>query len=221
MNYQIDNIDFDYNILKDKDICIFSSLLNEKEIINIIKNILNKENELNINIHFNFKSLSKDIRLNIFKFILNDTSISNFQILINIVNFMKNYNQFDDSFFNSELIFVNSLEEFLDFKFSLKNEIDKYVLELSKWYISLFKSVHKLEINYLDDAKEMPVSFNKIITNFDFYTLSSILSKSIDFRMSDCYLVKDAFLILSSLAEKQQQLASIMSMMPQIDVNAN
>lgn len=217
MNYNIDNINFDFTSLNDKDICVFQSLSSKDDIILCINKIFEQEEKKQINIHFNFKSLSRELRLEIFKFILTSTNIINFQILINIVNLLKNYNQFGDDFFSNDFVIINSLEEFLDFKIILKKYIDNYTLELSKWYISLFRSIHKIEVNYLDNVKPMPKSYQMIISNFDFYTLSGILGKSADFNISTCYLVEDAFLILSKLVEKQHITSSLFSIIAKHD----
>ena len=211
MKHCIQSKDFDISLLNDKDLCFFSTSLSLEDIYSIISNILAYEQSTQKNIHFFLKDLPKNIRRDLLECFLSNYSITNFQILINIVNLIKNYNQFAPDFFDSEFIFINSLEEFLDFKVELKKHLDDYMLELSKWYVSLFKSLHKIETNYLDDVKEMPKSFYTIILNFDFYTLSAILDKSLDFKLSDCYLVENAYTIISTLVNKQQNMSTLLS----------
>ena len=145
MKHCIQSKDFDISLLNDKDLCCFSTSLSLEDICSIISNILAYEQSTQKNIHFFLKDLPKNIRRDLLECFLSNHSITNFQILINIVNLIKNYNQFAPDFFDSEFIFINSLEEFLDFKVELKKYLDDYMLELSKWYVSLFKSLHKIE----------------------------------------------------------------------------
>lgn len=199
----IDNINFNNLNLNTEDInIIFSSDILLENFNIAIKNIFEYEKNNNVQYKFSFDNLSFDHRIALMEYAFNNFDLKNIQIIYNIINFIKSYNLFADDYFKSEYIIINSLEELLDFKLKLKDQINNYILELSKYYISLFKSVHKIEFNFLDNACDIPAAFLIIFQNFDFYTLSGILSKCSDFKISDCYLVKDAYAILTDLCNK-------------------
>lgn len=198
----IDNNNFKNIDLNTDDILVFDSNISVENFKLAVSNIFTFETENNIQHKFSFNDLSFEHRIILLEYVLNDYNIKNIQIIFNIINFIKSYNLFSDDYFSSDFIIVNSLEELLDFKLRLKDLLDNYTMELSKWYVSIFKSVHKLELNFLDNAQDIPASFLIIFQNFDFYTLSGILSKSLDFKLSECYLIKDAYAVLSDLCSK-------------------
>ena len=57
---------------------------------------------------FSFKDLSQDKKITMFKVLLEQATCYNKQLLVNLVNLLKAYNQFSDDFFkNSVIVFAN------------------------------------------------------------------------------------------------------------------
>ena len=58
-----------------------------------------------------------------FKVLLEQATCYNKQLLVNLVNLLKAYNQFSDDFFKNSVIVFASIEEFLDIKLALEEQI--------------------------------------------------------------------------------------------------
>lgn len=168
------------------------------------------ENNISHYFHFDIKSLTFEKKKQLFKLFLNNLQISNPIILLNIISFLRVYNDFAEDFFKLDTIYINDITEFLDLKLELKEEFEAFVTELTKWYYSIFKCVHKVEFNFLENMQKMPIVFERIITTNDFTTLSGIISKSKNFNFSDLYLVENAAIYLGVITQKMNISASFM-----------
>lgn len=183
----------------------FDKSIDSQKIIEIITNFLSYENDQNNTVvffKFHIKELSFNIKKQLFKTLLKNYEITNPIIVLNLIMFIRSYNDFADEFFALENIYVNDITEFLDIKLELKDEFDCFITELAKWYYSIFKCIHKVEFNFLENTQKMPKIFEKIITSSDFVTISGIISKSCQFSFSDLYLVENAMIYIMSLSQK-------------------
>lgn len=202
----------------DNDIKIsFNQITNSNDIKNIILNIINAEfkNYTNSNklkyYNLDIKNLDFQSKKDIFNLILKSYNIVNPYCILNIVSLIRAYNDFSDDFFKLDNIYFNDITEFLDIKLDLKDELDCFITEFSKWYFSLFKSLHKMEFNFLDDVKKIPVIFEKIIVSSDLITLSGIISKSKISEINELYLVENALFYITSLSQKMNIASTLFS----------
>lgn len=187
-------------VYTDQSEIIKISFSDELNIDNIQQFII--KNQTNKNIQFDIKKLSFDFRKILFQEWFTNYNIINPNILANLITLIRAYNDFSDDFFNSDVIFFNSITEFLDIKLELKEEIDKFINDFSTWYYSLFKCIHKVEINFLETFKPLPNTFSSIITALDFVTISGIISKATNVDFKNLYLVENALTYISVLSQK-------------------
>lgn len=157
------------------------------------------------------KNLPVNLRQEVVRFAFTNTKYYNSTLLSNVICLIRNYNTFDQSFFDNELVFANNLSEVLDFKVNLKAEIKVFITELSKWYMSVFRSAHKIETNFLDKEVEMPTTYAKLIESLDFFTLSGIFAKCGSFSTDDLYLVKNGYDMLLGLSNKNIAASAFMA----------
>lgn len=167
--------------------------------------------QTNKNFQFDVKNLSFDIRKNLFLSWFSNYDIVNPSILMNLITLLRAYNDFSDDFFALDTIYFNSITEFLDIKLELKTEIDKFVNDFSTWYYSLFKCIHKVEINFLETFKPLPNTFSGIITALDFVTISGIISKATNVDFKNLYLVENALTYISVLSQKNSLASMFMN----------
>lgn len=160
------------------------------------------KNQTNRNIQFDIKTLNFDFKKTLFSNWFSNYDIVNPSILMNLITLLRAYNDFSDDFFALDTIYFNSITEFLDIKLELKTEIDKFVNDFSTWYYSLFKCIHKVEINFLETFKPLPNTFSSIITSLDFVTISGIISKATNVDFKNLYLVENALTYISVLSQK-------------------
>lgn len=161
-----------------------------------ITTLCNKDTQ---NIKYDVSALSYNNRIELYKYILTNYSILNIQMLLNIVNLLKNYNNLTDDFFQQKTNLIQTIEELVDIKNTLKVELTQYVNDFSAWYLSLFRSIHIITPTAFDRVESMPDAFKSIIENFDLYTLSAISNKSTTFN---AHIVADAYSIVEQLVSK-------------------
>ena len=127
---------------------------------------------------FSFKDLSQDKKITMFKVLLEQATCYNKQLLVNLVNLLKAYNQFSDDFFKNSVIVFSNIEEFLDIKLALEEQIQKFLDSFASYYLSMFVSMHKDVKNYLEAYIQAPHIFVTLIQSLDLYTLSGICQKA-------------------------------------------
>ena len=174
------------------------------DIVNSLKTIYDVENELEPipNITINLKNVSKENLIAALKYSLEREDLVNSTMILNILNLIKVYNTLDDSFFANEYVYFKNLTELLDVKLALTNELTTFITNLSIWYISIIKSMHKVEYSYLDNTVKLPKVYARIILTSDFLTLSGIFSRAKPFSTGDLKLVENAYGYMVSLTNK-------------------
>ena len=134
---------------------VIKNNLSDSQISEIISSIIEYETQnLSINIKVRLDNFSTQQLIAIFNYIFNldnFLSIRNISIIQNILTLIKTYNTFDDHFFLSDEIYLNSIEQFLDVKMALAQKITAFNFKLISCWLSLFKSANKFEYNELDD----------------------------------------------------------------------
>lgn len=206
MNRIIKNvIDVQNNKFNNDDVISFENMSYD----DIIKSIIlfqNYENDNNINIKFNFKFIDFSLKKDIIKYFLINKNIINKNIIHNILLLIKSHNTLSDNFFKSNDIYYNSLDELLNIKLDMTDDI----LEFKKYIISLFfsmlKSLNKFKFSPLDFCVKFSAFDECIFNELDFLTLSSLIS-NIDYSydFNQCPYLYDAEIYFSQLVVNHMQ----------------
>lgn len=127
------------------------------------------------------KHLPFDIRVGIMGWALdlsNEDKIVDPILILNIFNLIKGYSSFDESFFTSQHVIVNSMTELADMKRMLKGPITLFITRLSNCFLSVLRSASVTEFQPKDEPKKLSSVMHNIISIADFITLSSVLRKA-------------------------------------------
>ena len=222
MNIIIENGDFDVssiNFESEEGVKIeFNKAMDASTIVGMLAQLCEAEeqyysdNNKLANVVYNLKGLSVDTLVEVMKFALSRETLINSSIILNINLLINGYNTLDDSLFESEAVYVEDLEQLLDLKLDLVEEIKVFYNTLTMWYLSCLKSAFKVEYTYLDTAVKVPMLYKRILSSSNVLTLSQIMSKSTGINVDDLVLVENAYPIVaeivscSSLANELLQL---------------
>lgn len=179
--------------------------ITKDELIQVLDNVYNIENKKQDGfgtIYLNLKGLSVDLITEAIRYSLKREDLKNPLMILNIINLIKIYNTLDDSFFENENVYVSSIEDLLDLKLALKNDLKPIIKQLSIYFISLFKSYNKLTYSPLDTHIKLPSLYENIILACDMLTLCGILSVSESFNLDDCKYVENAHIYLQDMIMK-------------------
>lgn len=146
------------------------------------------------------KGLTTEQLTVVFKTALTNEQLVNNDLLININILVNGYNTLDDSLFESPVIAFSNLEQLLDVKLGLHEQIKEFQTKCTYWFLACLKSMHKVEYTYLDQTVAMPFVFRKFISASNLLTLSQIMSKSNNVQLAELPLVKNAYPVVSELA---------------------
>ena len=189
--------------ISDTDIQLDESFNSTEKIIKLLKfiNSNSKYQELILGI----KDVSTENKIEVFKYLFSDKELTNYSCIINVYNFIKTYNSLDDKFFTNKLVFVKNIEEFLDIKLALKDQIQQYIDDFVGWYLSLFMYVSKIDVNFLEKSEKLPMSYQVIINMVDMVSLSGICQKAnIKSIMLHEMPISDSLNIVNRLVQKMQ-----------------
>ena len=128
------------------------------------------------------------------------TDIKSPTVLLNIYNTVKRYNTLDQSFFESEEVWFTSIEQFLDVKVGLKDEIQAFTNKMAFYFLSCIYSMHKVEYTMLDRHEPMPDIYLNFMLTSDFYTLSAIVGKADNIQTKDLTMIDNAYAYITELA---------------------
>ena len=168
-------------------------------LLSILKEIFDYETETKKIVYLNLKGLNISLVTEAIRYSLTREDLRNPYMILNIINLIKIYNTLDDSFFNDSKIYVNSIEDLLDVKLDLTDELKKFQRQLSIYFISLFKSYNKFSYEPLDKHIELPEIYKNIILSLDILTLSGIFSVSEPFSTEECIYIDSAILYMNEL----------------------
>ena len=163
---------------------------------------LSDKNENNIGI--NLKGLNTELLVCAISYSLTLEDLSDPLMILNIFNLIKIYNTLDQSFFENADIYVNSIEDLLDLRLELQEDLDTFIKQFSIYFISLFKSYNKLTYTPLDKHKPLPKLYKALFMSSDFLTLSGIFSVAKPFSTEECVYLDDAVECLINLQVKGQ-----------------
>lgn len=182
----------------------------EKQVLlDLLSDVYTLENQLikdkqDTNIGIDLKGLSTELLVAAISYSLTYEDLADPLMLLNILNLVKIYNTLDTSFFENQDVYVNSIEELLDLKLDLQEDLDKFTRQLSIYFISLFKSYNKTNYTPLDKHMPLPRIYKALFVASDFLTLSGIFSVSKPFSTDECVYLDDAIDCLVNLQLKGQ-----------------
>lgn len=182
----------------------------EKQVLlDLLSDVYTLENQLikdkqDTNIGIDLKGLNTELLVAAISYSLTYEDLADPLMLLNILNLVKIYNTLDTSFFENQDVYVNSIEELLDLKLDLQEDLDKFTRQLSIYFISLFKSYNKTNYTPLDKHMPLPRIYKALFVASDFLTLSGIFSVSKPFSTDECVYLDDAIDCLVNLQLKGQ-----------------
>lgn len=179
----------------------FCNELSNEAICELVTEVLDfDEANKDKKIFFNLKSLTVEQLTEVYRLVLKRKSLSNESIILNINILINGYNTLDDSLFAMKEIYVNGVEDLIDIKLDLTDEILEFQTELVKWFLASLKSMHRVEFTYLDTVEDVPPVFVKVMMASNFLTMSQIFSKASPINTSELPLVKGAYPFIASMA---------------------
>lgn len=185
----------------------FNENIEESVLLDTTKSIYYYEKELfkngkKINIIVRAKNLNTETLEAWFKSALRDEDLCDPVMCLNIFDLIKNYNTLSEKFFENENVYINSIEQLLDIKLDLKEELSIVLTKLSIYFISLIKYVNKVNVSFGENTKKIENLYEIFLSFGDFFSLSSIVAQAKDFNMSDCIYISDSMKYLMSILEK-------------------
>lgn len=173
------------------------------DLMKIVETIINYESQdEHENVFLDLKELDTEKLASVFRYALKQEDLNDPLLILNIINLIKVYNSLDDAFFQSPDIYFDSIEELLDLKLEISSELAEFTKKVSLYFISLFKSYNKFHYTMNDKHYKLPNIYKSIFLSTDLLTLSGIFADSENFDTSECILVEDAILYLTSLLMK-------------------
>lgn len=142
---------------------------------------------------------SEDLVL-IFKFIFSRENLIDPNSICNINMLIGGYNTLDDSVFQSNKVFFSDIENLIDTKLGLQEDINKFQTALTTYFLACLKSMSKVEYTYLDNIVEIPEIYKKILSSSNFLFMSQVMIKADNIKTSELPLIKNAYPIIMSMS---------------------
>ncbi len=161
----------------------------------------------------NLKNLDTDQLTAVFRYCLTNENIVNPSILLNMFNLVKRFNTLDQSFFESEQVWFSNLEQFLDVKLNLTDEIKSFSSKLAFWYLSCICSMHKVEYTVMEHVEVMPLTYRYFIMTSDMMTLSAVVATADPIDTKQLVLVDKAYIFVSELASRLSLASAFLELM--------
>lgn len=124
------------------------------------------------------KNLSLDDKIACFKFFLNSKAMRNYSVISNIFILINGITELDQTTFDDERFFFNGLEEYVDIKLGLKEDIKNFGVNLIQYYLGIIKGLNVR----LDELKtHIPNTYFCIFNLLTPELLSSLMNKYLAF----------------------------------------
>ena len=178
-------------------------------------NIENKEELLQI--LPNFKGLSVDLKVKVFETLLNSEEIVNSVLIINIYTLINpNTNTSTMDVFQDNNIIIgqpnssDGITEFLDIKVQLKESLQEFYDNISKYFISCMTSIHynQGDVAY-DNLMIMPIKYQQLFALLNLKDLSKLSRKATNIETKDLYKIYNAQSIMDNLVYNQYPMISL------------
>ncbi len=98
------------------------------------------------------KSLSTEDKIKCFNYFLNSDVITNYSVISNLFMLIDGSSGIDEAAVNNVRVFYNDIEEYVDIKIELKQEIENFKKRLLECYLSIVEGLHVR----LPELKTMP-----------------------------------------------------------------
>lgn len=158
--------------------------------------------EDNSNVKLDLKDKSTETKAFVLRYALHNEGLKNQQLLLNLLCLLKSYFTFDQSFFESEDIYISNTVQLIDLKKMLKEDLTEVSRKIAIYFLSICRSLNKVEYTMLDSYKPLPNLYHMIFLTTDMITISSILCNVNDGSFSECSLVRDANLYFNAIMSK-------------------
>lgn len=184
--------------MKYKKIKIESNISDDK-LFELVDNLNHTVEENEICEYLDVKHSTFEIKEKVFKKLLSSEDIKNPIFILNVLNLIKNYNDFDDSFFSNDLIYFESIVEHLDMRINLDSDIYNLQKKVALYYLSLFSSIERVEYTILDEYEELPQFIKALFLTSNIITMSGIISRVKDLNIKEFLQIKNANFYLTNL----------------------
>ena len=134
------------------------------------------------------KKLSEEDKVKCFKYFLTSDAITNISVISNLYLLINGISGIDDNTLDDERIFFNSLEEYVDVKLDIKDEIDSFNIALLEYYLGVIEGLNVR----LDELKShIPNTYFNLMPLATPELISKLMLKYL--TRIDCNNVKPAF----------------------------
>jgi hypothetical protein len=178
--------------------------ISKEELIEMISSIYDEElkEENQEIVLLNLKHLSSELKAEVFKYAFTREDIKDPLTTLNILNLIKIYNTLDETFFEDENVWFNSLEDLLDLKLLIHSELKTFVRQFSIYFLSLIKSYNKMTYTLLDNNIELPQLYKTLFLSMDFMTAAGIFSVSNPINTTELLCINDPMKYLTEMMVK-------------------
>lgn len=197
MNLNLTNATFEVN--DDNSIVLTPhKSISKEELMEIVQYVYNDDKVY----YLRLKGLTTELLVEVFKFALTKDDLKDPLTTLNILNLIKIYNTLDESYFDNEDVWFDSLETLLDVKLVIHTELKEFIKKFSIYFLSLIKSYNKFTYTPMDDNIELPQLYKSLFLSMDFMTASGVFSTAKDINTNDLYIINDAIKYLSEMMVK-------------------
>ena len=167
--------------------------ITSEQLLELLKLVYDYEQRPKTKVLFlNLKKLDTDLKADALKYALSREDLKDPITSLNILNLIKIYNNLDDSFFENENVWVNSLEDLLDLKLLINDELKAFIKQFSIYFLSLIKSYNKMIYTPLDTHIDLPQTYKTLFLSMDFMTASGIFSVSEPINTDELIYINEA-----------------------------
>ena len=123
------------------------------------------------------KELPTEDKIKCFRYFLGTDVITNVSVISNLFILINGITDIEDNALDDERVFFSSLEEYIDVKLEIKNEIDVFNTRLLEYYLGVIKG---LSVN-LDELKtHIPNTFFNLMPLVTINLISKLTIKYLD-----------------------------------------
>ena len=123
------------------------------------------------------KELPTEDKIKCFRYFLGTDVITNVSVISNLFLLINGITDIEDNALDDERVFFSSLEEYIDVKLEIKNEIDVFNTRLLEYYLGVIKG---LSVN-LDELKtHIPNTFFNLMPLVTINIISKLTIKYLD-----------------------------------------
>lgn len=178
--------------------------ISKDELLTVIQQVYDSQvsEEFKDTVYLRLKGLSSELLAEVFKYAFTRYDLKDPLTSLNIFNLIKIYNTLDESFFEDENVWFSSLENMLDVKLLIHNELKQFIRQFSIYFLSLIKSYNKITYTSVDNNIEMGQLFKTLFLTMDFMTAAGIFSTTKDINTNELLLITDAFKYLNDMMVK-------------------